>query len=92
MSASTIHVEPNAKGRWIVRYEGEREPLSEHESTTSAERVARTLAQHEQAAFVLVHDRYMRTHRLPIEDGAAACERGYPKPPGAPGPSDEDTA
>jgi len=66
MPASTIHVEPNAEGRWIVRHEGEREPFSEHESATDAEREARTLAQHEHAASVLVHDRYTRTHRLLI--------------------------
>src|SRR5215218_3347193 len=44
MSASTFHVEPNVKGRWIVRHEDELEPRSEHESATEAMRVACELA------------------------------------------------
>ena len=70
MPASTIHVEPNSKGRWIVRHEDEPEPLSEHESATDAERVARALAQLEDASFVLLHDRYARTHHLRVGRGS----------------------
>jgi hypothetical protein len=66
MPASTIHVEPNSTGRWIVRHEDAREPLSEHESATDAERAARALAEHEDASFVLLHDRYARIHELPV--------------------------
>jgi hypothetical protein len=63
-SASTVHVEPNPKGRWIVRREDEREPLSEHESATEATHIARELAQLEGASLVLLHDRYTRIHHL----------------------------
>ena len=66
MSASTVHVEPNPKGRWIVRRYDEREPLSEHESATEAAHIARELAQLEGASLVLLHDRYARIHRLHV--------------------------
>jgi uncharacterized protein DUF2188 len=75
MPAPNVHVEPNAQGRWIVRLESEREPLSEHDSATDAERVALELARHDDAPFVVLHDRYARTHRLPVEDPAAAIPR-----------------
>jgi hypothetical protein len=64
MSASTVHVEPNPKVRWIVRRNDELEPLSEHESATEAAHIARELAQLEGASLVLLHDRYARIHRL----------------------------
>jgi hypothetical protein len=67
MPASTIHVEPDRKGRWIVRHEDEREPHSEHESATEAERVARALARFDGASLVLLHDRYARIHCLHTE-------------------------
>jgi hypothetical protein len=67
MPASTIHVEPNPKGRWIVRHEDERESHSEHESATEAERVARELANVDGASVVLLHDRYSRIHHLRTE-------------------------
>ena len=67
MPASTIHVEPNPQGRWIVRHENKREPLSEHESATEAERVARDLAQIDGASLVLLHDRYARIHHMRTE-------------------------
>ncbi len=44
MSASTIHVEPTATGRWIVRHDNERESLSEHDNATDAQRIACDLA------------------------------------------------
>jgi Uncharacterized protein conserved in bacteria (DUF2188) len=69
MSASTVHVEPNPKGRWIVRRDDEREPLSEHESATEAAHIARELAQLEGTSLVLLHDRYARTQRLHGECG-----------------------
>ena len=64
VSASTVHVEPNVKGRWIVRHEDELEPLSEHESATEAKRVACELAQLEGASLVLLRDRYARVHHV----------------------------
>jgi hypothetical protein len=69
MSASTVHVEPNPKGRWIVRRNDEREPLSEHESATEAAHIARELAELEGTSLILLHDRYARTHRLHGECG-----------------------
>jgi uncharacterized protein DUF2188 len=68
MSASTIHVEPTARGRWIVRHDDERESLSEHDSATDAQRVACDLAHIEGASAVLLHDRYARVHHVPIDD------------------------
>jgi hypothetical protein len=67
MPPSTLHVEPNRKGRWIVRREDERESLSEHETATEAQRVAAELANDEGTSFVLLRDRYARTHRLRSE-------------------------
>jgi hypothetical protein len=64
MLARMIHVEPTPMGRWIVRHEHDREPLSEHDSATEAERVARERARLEGVPLVLVHDRYARVHRL----------------------------
>ena len=77
MTAPNIHVEPNAQGRWIVRLESERKPLSEHESATDAQRAACDLAQVEGAAVVLLRDRYARVRRVPIEATATAepCAR-----------------
>ena len=64
MPASTVHVEPDVKGRWIVRHEDELEPLSEHESATEAKRVACELAQLHGASLVLLRDRYSRVHHV----------------------------
>ena len=65
MPAATIHVEPTAAGRWIVRHDNERESLSEHDSATDAQRVACDLARIEGAPAIVLHDRYARVHRLP---------------------------
>jgi hypothetical protein len=67
MRAAPVHVEPTAAGRWTVRHENEREPFSEHGSATDAERVALAVARDDHAPFVVLHDRYARTHRLPAE-------------------------
>jgi hypothetical protein len=74
MPAATIHVEPTATGRWIVRHGNELESLSEHDSATDAQRVACELAHLEGTSAVLLHDRYARVHRMPIE-GAATTQR-----------------
>jgi hypothetical protein len=89
MTSSIIHVEPNAAGRWIVRHDDEPQALSEHESATDAERVARALAERDHASFVFLHDRYTRIHRLAIEApneqrGTTAKQRAAsrrPRPP-----------
>jgi hypothetical protein len=85
MPPSPIHVEPNSKGRWIVRHEDAREPLSEHGTATDAERVARALAQVEEASFVVLHDRYARIHHLRIEGPITDEPRTAPKPHGGSG-------
>jgi hypothetical protein len=64
MARSTLHVEPNHKGRWIVRREDERESLSEHDTATEAQRVASELAHDEGTSLVLLRDRYGRTHHV----------------------------
>jgi hypothetical protein len=50
-----------------VRHEDEHEALSEHGSATDAQRAACDLAQSEGGALILLHDRYARVHRVPIE-------------------------
>jgi hypothetical protein len=85
MPASTIHVEPTSTGRWIVRHDNEHESLSEHDSATDAQRVACDLAHIEGASAVLLHDRYARVHRMPIE--GLATPKGE-RPLGA-SPADE---
>jgi uncharacterized protein DUF2188 len=72
---STIHVQPNAEGRWIVRHENDREAHSEHESATEAERVARELANAEGATRVLLRDRYGRVRDLRDERPTARGTR-----------------
>lgn len=46
----------------MVRVENERQPLSEHENATEAERAAKQLARREGSPLVLLHDRYTRVH------------------------------
>ena len=64
MPTSAIRVEPNSTGRWVVRHDDERKPLSEHDSATDAERVAWTLAHRENVSSVVLYDRYGRSHWL----------------------------
>jgi hypothetical protein len=66
MPTPTIHVEPTSTGRWSVRHDDEREPLSEYESASEAQCVAGDLARVEGASLVLLHDRYARVHRVRI--------------------------
>ena len=68
MPALTIHVEPTATGRWIVRHDNDRESRSEYDNATDAQRVACDLAHIEGASAFLLHDRYARVHRVPIDD------------------------
>jgi len=60
MPADTpIHVVPDTRGHWFVRREGDSEALSEHTSTTDAERAARECALGA-SAVIVIHDRYGR--------------------------------
>jgi hypothetical protein len=59
---STVHVEPNREGRWVVRYGNDIEPRSEHDSATEAERAARDGTAGQSGGLLLVRDRYARVH------------------------------
>jgi hypothetical protein len=59
---TTVHVEPNREGRWLVRYGNDSEPRSEHDSATEAERAARDAGVGQSGLLVLVRDRYARVH------------------------------
>jgi hypothetical protein len=61
---STIHVLPSPTGRWIIRREDDRQPLSEHDTASEAEQVARQRAAGEAGSRILLHDRYARVRRL----------------------------
>ena len=57
---STLHVMPDARGRWrVVEEDEERTELSEYTTADAAERDAWRRG----AGSVLVHDRYGRTSR-----------------------------
>jgi hypothetical protein len=68
--SNTLHVEPR-EDRWVIRREGARFPLSEHDDAGAATRAARAAG----AQQVLVRDRYHRVHRLAPP---AAGRRGAP--------------
>jgi hypothetical protein len=57
---STLLVEPR-NGSWVVRRDGCGAPISEHTDAAAATRAAR--AQNE-AAQIVIRDRYHRTHAL----------------------------
>jgi hypothetical protein len=58
--APTLHVEPDAAGRWSVRREGDPAPLSRHTNATAAQLAARALAG--QDGRIVTRDRYGRVH------------------------------
>ena len=64
MSRTTIHVEPDHHGTWLVRHEAER--VSEHATATDAERAALAAARRLDADSVLLHDRYSRTRQVAV--------------------------
>ena len=59
-SAPTVYVEPDRKGRWIVRRAGDEEFLSRHETANDADRAARALVREDTTLRVLLKDRYQR--------------------------------
>ena len=59
-SASTVFVEPDRTGRWIVRRAGDRDVLSRHETANDADRAARALLREDTTLRVLHKDRYQR--------------------------------
>ncbi len=64
MSQTTIHVEPDQRGSWLVRHDSER--VSEHVTATDAERAARVAARRFCATSVLLHDRYRRVREIEL--------------------------
>ena len=63
MPAPNIHVEPHGSC-WVVRREGDLEPLSQHGDATAATREACERSRRAETALVLLHDRYARVHRV----------------------------
>ena len=59
-----LHVEPTARGRWVVCYEHRQRPLSQHATASAAETDALRRAHTEHIARVLLHDCYTRVHEL----------------------------
>jgi hypothetical protein len=64
-SASELHVEPTARGRWIVCDEHRQQPLSDHLTASEAQEEAQRRAHTEGVSVVLLHDCYTRVHKLP---------------------------
>ena len=64
MSHTTIHVEPDQRGSWLVRRDAER--VSEHHTATDAERAAFQAARRFSATSVLMHDRYRRVREISV--------------------------
>ena len=62
--APGLHVEPNPRGRWVVRYEHGKQPLSDHLTASEAQESAQRRARTEGIAVVLLHDSYARVHEI----------------------------
>ena len=60
-STATVHVRCSSRGAWTVHPSDQPQPVSVHTSETDAEAAAR---RHPEAATIIVHDRYGRTHVL----------------------------
>jgi hypothetical protein len=65
-TSSTIHIEPSKIGIWQVLRDGEKTPISVHQTATDAEREACALARKLQCRSVLVHDRYRRVREISV--------------------------
>ena len=63
--APGLHVEPAPRGRWVVRYEHGKQPLSDHLTASEAQASAQRLARTEGIPVVLLHDSYARVHEVP---------------------------
>lgn len=64
-SASELHVEPGARGRWVVCYEHRQRPLSDHLTASEAQGRALRRAKAEGITRILLHDSYMRVRAIP---------------------------
>jgi hypothetical protein len=56
-SGSAILVSPSLRGRWVVRVEGETDPVSEHDDANGATRAAERFARDRGDAEVYLVDR-----------------------------------
>jgi hypothetical protein len=63
--APTLQGQATPNGRWIIWREDDRQALSEHDTASEAERVARHHSDQASSPLVLLHDRYDRVRRLP---------------------------
>jgi hypothetical protein len=63
-AAPELHVEPTKSGRWVVRYEDRKQPLSDHLTASDAQWSAQRRAHTEGIAVVLLHDSYSRVHQV----------------------------
>jgi hypothetical protein len=76
---STLHIVPDTQGNWKVIDDDTGVPLSRHETASSAERAARSLASAADAEAIFIHDRYFRTHRLSAGDRGSHAIGGAPR-------------
>ena len=63
-SARGLHVEPTPRGRWVVRYEHGKRPLSDHPTASEALGFAQHRARNDGIPVVLLHDSYARVHEV----------------------------
>ena len=72
-----LHVIADERNTWRVYETDAAEALSEHTSTTAAERAARARAEDRAVERLVVHDRYHGTHDAALtRAGVSARERG----------------
>ena len=56
MTGHHLEIMPLSRHRWVVRYEGDVTPLSEHETLTEAKAEARNHARHFGESLIHVHE------------------------------------
>jgi hypothetical protein len=65
-TSETILIEPSRVGLWQVLRDGEKTPISQHDTATDAEREACALARELHCRSVLVRDRYRRVREINV--------------------------
>ena len=73
-AAAEVHVVPDERSVWRVVEGDAAAALSEHTSATAAERAARARAEQRDAARVVIHDRYHRTHDVALSPAGASAQ------------------
>ena len=78
---SVLHVRCADAGKWVVHFDDESEPLSEHVTATDATRCAFELAFRGGLTEVVVHDAYdrCRTYPLTRHDQTSFAHSGSPR-------------